>query len=378
MSNFDSVREFLDSFLETGLPGFDCAIYHRGECVLRHWNGYSSLEEKTPIRGTERYQIYSCTKPITATAVLMLVEEGKLGLEDRLADYIPAFSRMYVEETAAQAGSADGINLAFDGSAPIKTRREAKTPITIRQLLSMKAGFSYDVRSPSIRRAQQETGGRCPTLETVKYLAQEPLRFEPGQRYAYSLSHDVLAAVVEVITGMRFGQFLQQRIFAPLGMEHTTLLLPEALLDEVAEQYNYEAETNTYRNIGKAANSYRLGTEYESGGAGCVSTVDDYMKFLEALRTGKLLKPETVDLMTTPQLAPDQYPSPLYSYGLGVRCPKEGSTATDFGWGGSAGAYLAVDREHEFSFFYVQHAIGAPNNRSNQITGKILEVLSQA
>lgn len=375
MKNFDSVREFLDSFLETGLPGFDCVIYHEGKCVLRHWNGYSSLEEKKPIEGNELYNIYSCSKPITVTAALMLYERGLLKLEDKLSDYIPEFSEMYIMDTKAEAGSTDGIHLSFEEKVCSGTLRMAKNPITIRHLLSMKAGFSYDTRSPAIELAKKETGGRCPTLETVKYLAKEPLRYEPGEGYGYSLAHDVLAAVIEVITGKRFGQFVKENIFDPLGMKDTTFLLPDSRLDEIAEQYHYDPETKTFRNVGKAIEHYKFGTEYESGGAGCVSTVDDYIKFLEALRSGRLLTQKTLDLLTTPQVTEVQYPNPLYSYGLGMRCPKAGSPMTDFGWGGHAGAYLTMDRKYNFSFFYVQHAVGAPNNRSNLITGKIKEVL---
>ena len=375
MKNFDSVREFLDTFLETGLPGFDCVIYHEGKCVLRHWNGFSSVEEKIPMKGNELYNIYSCSKPITVTAALMLYERGLLKLEDKLSDYIPEFSEMYIMDAKAEAGSTDGINLTFEEKVQTGALRKAKNPITIRHLFSMKAGFSYDTNSPAILQVKKDTDGRCPTLETIKYLAKEPLRYEPGEGYGYSLAHDVLAAVIEVITGKRFGQFVKENIFDPLDMKDTTFLLPDSRLDEITEQYHYNPETKTFRNVGKAIEYYKFGTEYESGGAGCISTVDDYIKFLEALRSGKLLKPETLDLLTTPQVTEEQYPNPLYSYGLGVRCPKAGSPVTDFGWGGHAGAYLTMDRKYNFSFFYVQHAVGAPNNRSNLITGKIKEVL---
>ena len=375
MKNFDSVKEFLDSFLETGLPGFDCVVYHEGKCVLRHMGGYASVEEKIPVRGNELYNIYSCSKPITVTATLMLYERGLLKLEDKLSDFIPEFSEMYVMDAQQEAGSTDGINLSFEEKVQSGALRKAKNPITIRHLLSMKAGFSYDTTSPALLLARKETDGRCPTVETIKYLAKEPLRYEPGEGYGYSLAHDVLAAVIEVITGQRFGQFVKENIFDPLGMDRTTFLLPDSRLEEITEQYHYNPETKLFRNVGKSIEYYKFGTEYESGGAGCISTADDYIKFLEALRSGKLLKPETLDLLTTPQVTEEQYPNPLYSYGLGMRCPKAGSPMTDFGWGGHAGAYLTMDRKYNFSFFYVQHAVGAPNNRSNLITGKIKEVL---
>ena len=126
MKNFDSVKEFLDTFLETGLPGFDCVVYHEGECVLRHWGGYASVEEKIPVKGDELYNIYSCSKPITVAATLMLYERGLLKLEDKLSDYIPEFSEMYVMDTKAEAGSTDGINLTFEEKVQTGALRKAK------------------------------------------------------------------------------------------------------------------------------------------------------------------------------------------------------------------------------------------------------------
>lgn len=373
--DFTKVREFLDSFLETGLPGFDCIIFHDGECVLRHMGGYSCLETKTPLTGKELYNIYSCSKPITVTAALMLLERGLLRLEDKLSDYIPEYETMYVRSGAANAGSTDGINLSFEQCSNNSSLQKAKNPITIKDLFSMKAGFSYDIDSPSILLAKKETKGLCPTLETVKYLAKEPLRYEPGEGYGYSLAHDVLAAVIEVISKQKFGDFVAENIFKPLEMTSSTFTLPESRLSEVAEQYQYDDETKTFKNVGKEIQYYKFGSEYQSGGAGCVSSVEDYGKFLEALRCGKLISQQTIDLLTTPCTTDEQYPNELYGYGLGVRCPKPQSTATDFGWGGHAGAYLAIDRKNKISFYYSQHAVGAPNNRSNQIIWKVKEVL---
>lgn len=375
MKRFDEVKAFLDTFLDSGLPGFDCLVYHKGQCVLRHSNGYANWETKESFRGNERYNIYSCSKPITATAALMLYERGLLELDAPLAKYIPEFAEMHVSQTTDQGGSTDGVNLSFDKNAQRGSLRKAKNPITIRQLFCMKAGFSYDMESPSLRLAQQETQGRCPTVETIKYLAKEPLVYEPGETFFYSLAHDVLAAVVEVVSGQRFGEFVKENIFDPLGMKDSTFCLPDAQLDTVAEQYELDPETRVCRNIGKQIRFYKLGSEYESGGAGCVSTTEDYVRFLEGLRCGKLLKQETIDLMTTPHTVSEGYVSDDYCYGLGVRCPKPGSDVTDFGWGGYAGAYLAIDREHEYSLYYSQHTVGIPNDRYEVLTKKIRQVI---
>ena len=344
---FEKLTAFLDSYLVGGAPGYDLLIYQDGKPLFRHQNGYADVENRVPVRGNERYNLYSCSKPITASAALLLYEEGLFRLEDPLSLYLPEFARMTVRE-------GDAV-------------REAKTPIRMQDLFCMTAGFSYNTSCPSLMRAKEETKGACPTRETMRYLAEEPLSFDPGMRWQYSLCHDVLAAAVEVIAGMPFGQFVKKRIFDPLGMTRSTYLLPEEVLNEVCEQYIWE--NGQARNMGKAITPYKLGYAYESGGAGCVSTAEDYMRFLEGLRTGAILKPETVDLMQTDFLDENTRPYSWfigkYGYGLGVRCPlADGREFTDFGWDGAAGSYLAIDRENKLSVFYATHLRNAPINQT--------------
>lgn len=340
---FTRLTEFLDSFIEAGIPGYDCIVYHKGECVYRYWNGYSDNERKISMNGTERYNIYSGSKPITCTAALQLYEKGLFGLDDKLSDYMPEFEVMYVK-------TEDGI-------------KKAENPITIRHLFCMTAGFSYDLESPMLQLAKAETNGKCPTRATMKYLAKEPLLFEPGTRWQYSLCHDVLAALVEVISGMRFGEYVKEHIFKLLGMDTSTFLLPAEELDSICTHYTYDNENNKLEVRSKTPD-YRLGTEYESGGAGCVSTVEEYVKYLEAMRIGNIiLKKESIDLMCTNQLVDEQlktYWFSTYGYGLGVRCSRGNDGLTDFGWSGAAGAYLIIDREKEFTAFYVQHVLQSP------------------
>ncbi len=154
--------------------------------------------------------------------------------------------------------------------------------------------------------------------------------FEPGERWEYSLCHDVLAALE---------------------------VCPKTIL-------------------------YKLGSEYESGGAGCVSTVDDYIKFLEGLRTGKLLETETIELMTTNYLTEEQRESywvKEYGYGLGVRCSMGDDDITDFGWGGAAGSYLFIDPKNEITAFYAQHVLNSPfQDLRAQIRPIIQEVLNES
>lgn len=204
----------------------------------------------------------------------------------------------------------------------------------------------------------------------MKYIAQVPLDFEPGTTWQYSLCHDVLAAVVEVVSGKRFGEFVKERIFDPLGLKNTTFLLPEEEVPTLAAQYIYE--DGNYRNIGRHIVSYRLGSMYESGGAGAASTVDDYVRFLEGIRTGKLIKDETLALMCKDDLRDDQratcWVAEGYGYGLGVRTPRAGlSKRTDFGWGGAAGAFASIDMGKGISLYYGQHVIHSIKNLRKDI-----------
>lgn len=341
---FENIKKFCDSFLDLGVPGFDLAVYKSGECVLRYMNGYSDIENKIKHNGKERYNIYSCSKPITCVAALQLWEKGLFSLEDKLSDYMPEFKEMTVK-------TADGI-------------KKAENPILIKHLFEMTAGFSYDCESPQLKKAFTETDGRCPTRETMKYLAKEPLLFEPGERWQYSLCHDVLAALVEVITGEKFEKYVKINIFDPLGMKDSTFMLPEDEIETISEKYRFVEGKPI--NAGKQIGCYKFGSEYASGGAGCISTVEDYCKFMEGVRTYKILKPETVKILSTDRLTDYQKQNYTdldltgYGYGLGVRCPKGDKRYTDFGWAGAACSYLSIDIQNEICVFLGVHLHGSP------------------
>lgn len=362
--NFEKLEKMLDSFLALGVPGYDFIVKKGGETVYRKFNGFSNLSARIPMNGKERYHIFSCSKPITCTAALQLWEKGLFGLDDKLGDYMPEFREMTV-------WGEDGKIVP------------AKNPILIRNLFTMTAGFDYNTQSKSLLRAFDETHGACPTRETMKYLAQEPLSFEPGAMWQYSLCHDVLAAFVEVVSGKRFEEYVKENVFDPLEMNDSTFLLPRSEQNTVCTQYYQTADhpnvVTALNNDAATLHTYRLGADYASGGAGCVSTVEDYIRFLEALRKGdEILKKDTIRMMISSQLTPEQdntyWNKGLHNYGLGVRCPLEG-VSTDFGWGGAAGAFLAVDPENDFTMFYAQHVLNSPNR---EYRGKLPQMVKEA
>ena len=342
---FEQTKALCEQFLKMGIPGFDLIVYKDGECVLRHMGGYADPENKIPVRGKEKYHIYSCSKLFTITAALQLWEKGMFSLEDNLSDYIPAFREMTVK-------TENGL-------------QKAKNPIKITNLFQMTAGMNYDIDTPALLEYYEACGRTCPTVEMVCELAKTPLEFEPGEGWRYSLCHDVLAALVEVLSGQKFENYVKEHIFDPLGMEHSDFMHPVEDWQGFARQYMYDPETKKFEPWW--INRYRPGREYASGGAGCVSTVEDYIKFLEALRIGDVvLKKETIDMMAVDRLTEQQramytYGTPSVGYGLGVRAPRQDPTYTEFGWGGAAGAFACVDRVNNFTLYYSQHVLHSPN-----------------
>ncbi|MBR2896487.1 MAG: beta-lactamase family protein [Oscillospiraceae bacterium] len=341
---FEQTKALCQHFLDKGIPAFDLIVYKDGECVLRHMAGYADPEKKIPIKGNEKYHMFSCSKPITCVAAMQLWEKGLFSLDDELADYLPAFREMYVK-------TEEGLV-------------KAKNPIKIHHLFEMTAGLTYNIKTPELLEYYEACDHRCPTVETVNVIAKTPLAFEPGTGWRYSLCHDVLAALVEVVSGKKFEIYVKENIFMPLGMENSDFLYPLEALEKLPQLYRYDAETGEYELRWK--NNYRLGSEYASGGAGCVSTVEDCIKFLEALRVGDvILKKETIEMMSKDRLTEQQremytYDKVANGYGLGLRTPRLDPEWTEFGWGGASGAFSSVDPVNNITIYYAQHVLSSP------------------
>ena len=368
--DFSLMKEFMDRLTAWRMPGNSISVSIENKEVFRYQSGYECIENGTKMRGDELFNIFSCSKPITVTAALQLYERGYFLLDDPLYEFIPEFSRMYVNE---------GGQL-----------REAKNPITLRHLFTMTSGITYQTNTPAFEKARRLTDGKMDTLTVIKCLAEDPLVFDPGEGWRYALNHDVLAAVVEVISGKKFSDYVKENIFLPLGMNES-YYHNEAVLDRVAELYKYvnspetdivklqtggvQAREGKVINVGKAV-PHVFGSEYDSGGAGITTSVSDYSKFSSALANGgvgangeRILSPGTIELMRQNQLSPDklktfrhhQYLG--YGYGLGVRTMMDlaegGSCGSigEFGWGGAAGATVLVDPDLKLSMFYTHHML---------------------
>lgn len=361
--NFNRLKDFLDYYLPMlGIPGSDTIVYKDHAQVFRHASGYDNLKYRTPMRTDAIHHIYSCTKIATCVAALQLLERGEILLSDPLHVYFPEYRNLQV----ARRG-ADG-----------KLRLErAKNPILIRHLFSMTSGIDYELNRKSVEEVKRQTGGRCPTLDIVRAIAQDPLVCEPGEKFVYGLSHDVLGGIVELISGMKLGDYMKKNIFAPLGMKDTTFDIGKHNYDRIASQYEYDNIGKCAIDLPKDSNVFRFGAEYQSGGAGILSTVEDYILLADALanegigKNGKrILSSGSVKLLQSSSLTPEQGRSFEYSlnvghdYGLGVRVMRDpalaGSLLTKgaFGWDGRKMCLSVSDPERRIAIFHAEEIDG--------------------
>lgn len=350
--DFSRLTAYIDTLPTVGVPGCDLAVYRDHEQIYRHAAGHRDAEGTQPMRGDETYCLYSCTKVFTTCAAMQLIERGLMNLDDPVADYLPAYAHLTVKD-------GDGV-------------RPAKRVMTVRHLMSMQSGLDYVLDSPALRRAIAELGPDATTRQLVEAKAGDPLLFEPGTDFMYSLSHDALAAVSEVVSGLRFGEYLKQNIFDPLGLHTVGFRLSEADQARLCAQYLFDPEQNRPVLQHGDINNYRLTPNYESGGAGLYSDVKDYITFADALASGgsrdgvRLLSPEMMQLWSANQLGPvarrsfDAWNRRGYSYALGVRTRVDTSIAGrgqigEFGWDGAAGAWAMIDPVNHLSAYFAMH-----------------------
>ena len=365
--NFSKLTEYLDSLYSVkNIPGVGMTVTVDGKAVYEHYSGYSNVAEKVPFSPSTMFNLYSATKLVTCASALQLVEQGKIKLSDPLYEYIPEYQRMTVRSVDA------------DGK---ETLEDAKAIITLEHLFTMTSGIKWWRGTPSVERVVNETAGRAPTLEVIRALAQEPLLFEPGSHFQYGVGHDVLGAVIEVITGLRLSSYMQQNIFDPLGMANTAFrITPDQESRRAVLYNNFDAKTGTAEKIGQSF-ALEAGIEYEMGGGGLISCVPDYTKFARALandgvgETGaRILQRETIDAWRTNRLSGvplddfaefGGWSKAGYGYGLGVRTliDRERNNSLselgEFGWDGAQGCYVVIDPRSRLSIFYAQQEGGS-------------------
>lgn len=358
--NFTPLTAYLDGLYETeGIPSSDLVVYQGGKEIYRHSAGYQDVAAGEPIRRDALYFMYSASKLITVTAAMQLLEQGKFLMTDPVANYLPEFAGMKVRVVNAR------------GQSSLLPAR----PMKIRHLFTMTSGMPYDTNAAELKACMAEHNGAPSTADIIRAFAKRPLSFQPGEHWMYGFSHDVLLRLVEVIAGEPFSVYAQKHIFDPIGMKNTYYHLTDELRPRMATQYRFDAAQNRAIDVG-LVNAHVFGPKFESGGAGAISCLDDYIRFAETLThkglapTGaRILSARAVDLLRADCLDDKTRPDfdwevmRGYGYGFGVRTlidPARAGTLSsigEFGWGGAAGAYIHCDPACEVSIVYLQHML---------------------
>jgi CubicO group peptidase (beta-lactamase class C family) len=348
---FAGAHDYLEGLVAARkIAGAVALVVADGKVVYADAVGMRDVEAEQPMTEDTIFRICSMSKPITSVGVLMLVEEGRISLDDPVSKYIPAFAKVQVAVRDAKG----------------KVRRvKAERPITIRDLLTHTSGLTYTMMAEEhigelyakagVSDGLAETPGTM--ADNVAKLAKLPLVHQPGKAWTYGLSTDVLGHVIEKVTGQTLAEYLEQRIFAPLGMKDTGFRVAPEDEARLAAVYQPSGEDKTIARLpdgpvknGRAtySASYPLAREsrYYSGGGGLVSTARDYARFAQMLLEGgslddvQILKPETVAEMTRDHLGGLQIRMPAGGgFGLGVAVVDEATAGTDGAALGAAGSF---------------------------------------
>lgn len=351
------MQEMLEAAVEAKeLAGGSLLVRQHGEELCYLQAGMADREKGEAVRRDHIYRLYSMSKPVTAAAAMVLFERGLLDLAEPVSGYLPEFAGQLVEENGRLV--------------------PAVREVTVKDLLGMTSGLMYN-GNPGLTGAYVTelfrqvddrllTEQAMTTTQIARALGKGPLAFHPGSSWLYGTSADVLGAVVEAAAGMTFGEFLKKNIFEPLEMKDTGFFVPEEKRDRLAAAYRLndagELERYTQNHLG-IINAMDRQPAFESGGAGLVSTIDDYARFAQMLLNEgeldgrRILQPATVRFMTAGQLTQVQREAfgrnfanmPGYSYGNLMRVMVDpGQSATlnhvgEYGWDGWLGCYFAND-----------------------------------
>lgn len=385
----DLVKKQIKDVLKLGieckeLAGGNLLILKEGKEIFYHEDGFANLEEAKPIKRDTIFRLYSMTKPITATAIMILLERGLIDLYEPVCKYLKGFENQMVA----------------DGNKIVPVMRD----MNIKDLLSMTGGLVYDGNNKAgldTVSLFQEIDKRLlssnpmTTLEAMNSLGSCALAFQPGTSWQYGTSADVLGAIVEVVSGVRFGEFLSKELFIPLGMKDTCFWVPDEKRERLVttyQQYNDNDLIPYYGNHLGINQKMDRDPAFESGGAGLVSTIDDYAKFATMLMNNGvyegvgLLKPKTVKYLTTATLHDSQQKSfhmwhtlSGHSYGNLMRVMTDESKVGDlgmqgeYGWDGWLGAYFCnCPKENITILFMMQKTDSGTTNLTRKLRNIIL------
>ena len=354
--------------------GIEWHVEARGQVLTAGRVGHADAAGKTPIADEALYRIYSMTKPVVSVMALMLIEQGKLRLYDALAQFNPAFAAMRV-------------------LLPTGRLEPAQRPILVEDLLTHRAGFTYEFITgchiaPGYDAVDLSSDGRCSLDETMTKLAAQPLAFQPGSQYRYSVSTDALAHVLERVTGRSLSSLLKEFIFDPLAMHDTDYYVPADKQARLMPMFGV-TDVSEFSSLNPPAKQVLVDADvedmhpsndpgYTRGGHGLFSSTSDYAKFARMLLTGKtpdnrtILSRPMLAMLTTNRIPADQLPLtigmnslPGYGWGLGVRVMMDTGRALsltnngEFGWAGAASTYFWVDPGEQMIGIFMSQYLGS-------------------
>jgi CubicO group peptidase (beta-lactamase class C family) len=357
-AGLDRLHRVLSGYVERGeIPGI-VALVSRGHDVHAETLGTMVVGNSAPMRRETIFRIASITKPITAVAAMILVEECRLRLDESIEPWLPELANRRV---------LTSISALLDDTEP------AKRAITLRDLLTYSMGFGSVMAMPDSYPIQKlireyHIGGDGPprpsqtpaTEDWMKKLGSLPWMAQPGERWMYHVSADVLGVLIARVSGQSLGAFMRERIFDPLGMKDTAFCVPSEKIDRLPGLYVFDHPIKTLKLFDEVTKSeWRRAPAFESGGGGLVSTIDDYFAFCSVMLNkgrhgrGRVLSRATVELMTSDQLTPQQregaeiFFSSNRSWGLGMVVETKRDhlfrTLGRFGWDGGFGTSAYVD-----------------------------------
>ena len=387
-------RHLIENYIAPGkIAGCQLMVARRGTAAYFKSFGDMDRERARPVQEDTIFRIYSMTKPITSIALMTLYEEGRFQLNDPVHRFLPAWRD---HEVWVRGEGADMVT------------RPPASPMTMRHVLSHTSGLTYgallDADPHPVNGVYQELGVRRSDGETMTSFAEKlsrvPLRFDPGTRWLYSLATDVCGCLVEVISGQKFEDFLQQRIFEPLGMTDTAFWVPESKINRFAANYQRAADKSLHLIDDPLTSSYLTAPSFPSGGGGLVSTTTDYAKFCDMLRLRgsangvEIIGSRTLALMIKNhilngadlrQTAIGSFSETAYEgvgFGLGFATTlDEISSGTigagDYYWGGAASTIFWVDPvEDLYAVFMTQLMPSATFNFRGQLKNIIYGAIS--
>jgi CubicO group peptidase (beta-lactamase class C family) len=377
-------RVMTERYVDGGLlPGFIAQVYRRGELAHTGIAGSMDLERGKSMAEDAIFRIYSMSKPITAVALMMLVEEGKLGLDDAVSTHIPSFRGLGVYQS--------GISSVLPDAPQSWVTSRPERPMKVVDLVTHTSGLTYgfmmrtavDAAYRKMKVNAFDTPGGLEGM--IEQVSQIPLDFSPGTRWNYSIAIDVMGYLVEKLSGMSFGEFLRTRLFEPLGMNDTAFWVPPEKTDRFTSCYQPKPDGGGLKLQDDAGKStYAQPPRLESGGGGLVSTTHDYMRLCRMMLGGgtldgvQILSPKTValfslnllqdgkqmvDLATPGAFSESGYDGMGFSIGcsvtVDVAATRLPGTVGSYNWGGAAATAFWIDPKEDLAVVFMTQVMGS-------------------